>query len=736
MPEIKINKWLGIYQNIDENNLNFDYIKDGSNFLNKETYTEYIPRNIINYTLPNISLAFPGRTWSWETGKFCFIYDDIFYNNDPETPAPPINPLKKCLILVAKTYDSINLKYHRLVYLQDLSNGTWYELSKNGTNQGGLILIENHDGANNFDNSLFSTSIDGQVIINNNNGVIKLYFPHDTFIINYYRRRLYYYGSTKSPNVTGWYIDRIVEQFDRINTSLLYYSDNQWVPIYYNPAAKFNSNFYCNSLRRIQYKLDYTILSNQNQIVGEVTLTKTDNGEVTNIKVPTVGAGYVVCKARKYTFTYNSITVSQQMIPGFYPYWPSASYINNNNVTLDSFYFPISAAGTYYLLPIPFIETIGISGSDWLSLSNANPGDAGWDWDGAFIQRADGGTHLLTWPVYYITPALFNSLTLIWTKEGKISDIGFENKYAKIFNIITGVINEQDEVIIDYSEIPIALDTTTYPKFAIEYKNPTIPYNHNRNLTRIRIYLGLQGRNKLDTVEPEMIKEYNLLDPVNDITKFFVATTKSWSGFTLANNIGISFDTEYPDKHQLITGLRAVTTDSNITLALQNNNYANIYYSAVGGGNLQSNVIYKQNVIPFDIPDTILGIASINNKFIAVGKEGLRIINIVNPETGALQFTYHKTLPFTINNSKDIINTTSGIVIHTKQGIYITNGYEHQLISEPINNVVKTYYSTAKIFYSSQRQELYYLVPSLSKIYFYSFEYKTWNSIDKYQELP
>ena len=187
--KLKIKDFKGIYTNIDENDNRFELVRESENFFHRRGYLELDPRYLIeDSNLPDPDTDFPAFTWAFETGIYTTLSSDILTTADIPVPSK-----HDVLILIAKVKDGNT--YHRVVYLYDITNSDgWYEMSNKGnyTQVGGepIIDILNYDGSD-FDKSFFSTTIDGTVHFQVENGRLKLYFPHDTFWLGKIDRKIW-----------------------------------------------------------------------------------------------------------------------------------------------------------------------------------------------------------------------------------------------------------------------------------------------------------------------------------------------------------------------------------------------------------------------------------------------------------------------------------------------------------------------------------------------------------------
>ena len=68
------------------------------------------------------------------------------------------------------------------------------------------------------------------------------------------------------------------------------------------------------------------------------------------------------------------------------------------------------------------------------------------------------------------------------------------------------------------------------------------------------------------------------------------------------------------------------------------------------------------------------------------------------------------------------------VIIHTRKGIYVTDGYKTKLISQAINDLVERNYSLSNIRYNPVLHEVYYSSTANDSFYRYKFEYDSWEA--------
>lgn len=309
----------------------------------------------------------------------------------------------------------------------------------------------------------------------------------------------------------------------------------------------------------------------------------------------------------------------------------------------------------------------------------------------------------------------------ILDKNGQFSN-GFIVGATYIYVIYTYVLDNINEIIWDYKIINISELTGT--NFALKFWLRTLPKdNLPPRVTQIKVY----------------IKEYDALDfyesviwdlTSEDVLDFNgqVVGAGSVKGMSLSSNIGFTFNTDktLAEQYKIINDIRDIADIKGTKLALSHSDPYNAYYQVLGGGNLQD-IFYYQNKLLNPTKYSTTAVCSIGNNFGMFTNQEM-ITYIPQEINGSLVFQFLDAVELGVKNFNDIVNVGNSICINTSQGIFTTNGYEKQLLSEAINNIAKMNFSTSKLLYNQYANILYNLV-SYSNLYKYDFEYKKWSLI-------
>jgi len=740
MPKFKIQKFNGIYTNVDENDNRLDIFRDSINFEHEDGYVKLYDRYLSSVELPNIETYLGstiGTGWTWETGIYSTLTSDPF--------AKDTSTQWNVILLVAKK--KISNTYHRLVWLKDDETNIWYELSKFSTNiSGNAINLFNHNGSNNtnaFTNSMLSTTIDQKAFIKEGNGYLKLYLPHDTFWIGRFHRTMWYPAdvdggpyATKQTFNDQWYIDRLVDKFDKDNLSFGDWTNSGTaedpistdVPVF-NPALG----------TVITDASGATITTRYSHYAGP------DRRLGIDFTVETINSGVV--DTSLMTWSHRDVQ-HYNVEPGLDFYWyPYTFYDNNNNPIPpgpfafgnDAYSYGLTENPYEWVVITPFAGQTGHLTNIAFTASQVEnriaPKDySGWGTvPGATICTAGGtqGPMLFEYnlptgdqgarffPSYNIPIADFDATEWNYTGSYTVSEAGFSENKVKYSIITTMILDEKEEIIADF-KTGVASPTGT--KYALKIDNINIPKDLNKRVTKIRFYLKFKD---VDS-DYELYKEIDLLnDDSNPYSSFFLYETRR-TGILLSQNIGFLFDEETPSKYKIISGFRDIVSINNISIGLTQENSVNAYYSVVAGGVLQDNLLYDQNILY--IPETthLTAVCNINGNFGVLTDKKL-VIGQVSESNGIATYTLHDTIEYGVRDRNDVQEIQGGVILHTINGIFFTNGYDKTDLSLPIQDYVKANYTNGNISYNPYLHHLYYWYDT-SNIFLwrYRFDLQKW----------
>lgn len=685
MAKIKLENITGLISNYDDTLLKPEVAIDGANvfigngyFEDATPLTKVLSQDEKWGSEPQNYLPFLPVDWEWETGTFASITQDPL-SEDKTVFTDTV------LFLVGKGYE--DGEYKRTI---------WYRK-----------WTDNPDDAwtqpyNPITEASLTTALDGKVFFKNANGILKIYFPHDAFWFGYISRVIYKPTSDRHSAVTqiGYYFDRLVENSDFSNnipttvcapgyrTGAIITSSIVDKPItIVTGAVKFMFRF-----KRFE---TWDSGDAQKQVViCEAVVTET-NGDVKagSFLENTFIEGYPGSKTTEWVF---------------YRVWTTSGWD-------DAWVLPKSMADT--------IKTL--TGAELTTLYNE-----------VKSPRVSKSNQLLNTPysdfLIFISGVDFPDVasdapttTFASTKAtGSIESDGFAKVDNDVQLLVTTVLDETTEFITARQVVNTKAVTTA--KFGVKL-TLQLPGDFNRRTTRIRIYV------KQKSVDPDfqLAYEYNLLEEINssNLELVLIRGQVDALGTTLSQNIAFFLDEDKVSEYNIINGFNTITEIDGISIGLATGDTSNAYYSVLGGGNLQPDLVYKANVLPISFKDRLTAVASINNNF---GVFGTNRLTLLRPDIAntSLIFSAIDAVELGAKDQEDVAEVQGGVIVNSPNGVFLTNGYNKQWLSEPINREVKDVYEDSYIVYNPYKQELMYFVNGTTVDYqVYSFEYQNWMKV-------
>lgn len=706
MPKLKIKNWKGLYTNIDENDSALDISRTSINFRYNRGYVQFENRELGEYALPVIDTAF-GIGWEWETGIYATLTNDPL---DQDATATKYD----CLILVAKQDDGS--QYNRLIFLKDLTNDSiWYELSKEGNastyiNKFGVpdkfIGIENHDGAGGFTNSYFSTTKEGKAYFREEAGHIKLFLPHDCFWIGRIERALRTpyanYDFSDDPNILGWYIDKLVENFDPLMTVS-------------------TADIYPPLPHRIAWRGGVSVSTDNVTRNKEINLGSMDTHAPVNIE-----DGHSE-RTTIYSWTPIFKDGGGPVPTTVVPYAESLYSTLQNSIFFYDSHVDYGAPAGLVAMPANF--------ADYYETYNPSTGVTIPFTDFATLQNnvtievlGSSTAYTLSGRNAWVMPLSAVSAHS-WRYVGTVDTTtqGFDDGEERFHMIITAVLDEREEVIVKAltQEIP---DTIT-GKWKIVITNAILLPKSNYRVTRLRYYVKTGFGTVYHLYKDIEFLDTSTTDTTTERATFDIIEADN-TAILLAQNIGLEPDEERWDSYKVIQGFRDFTTESGVSIGISNEDYSNIYYSVLGGGNLQPDLMYKQNILQVAGANIINAVAVINKELAALTDDTTYVIKVIE-SIGALVFTINTTLEFGVKDQFDTAQMQGGLAINTRHGIYTTTGMQSNLISDAIDDIVKANFSSSRIYYNKDLHELYYKISNTDDLYRFRFKDNVWELISK-----
>ena len=688
MPKFKIKDIEGIYTNADQNDLKPELVKTSVNFRHKKGYVEFDPRELaVLPGIPNLNTAYPGQGFTWETGIYCTLTNDPFADDTGPT---------EYNILVLVAHNSADVKARRIWLKETDNNNPWKELSEEADSN--IPLSETN----------FSTSQAGDTFFQIENGILKIYMPHNCFWVGYLDRNVR--KGFDYLDHTGWYIDVLVEPFDWANQTVWLNGKITGQVVDTVPPGTPGDKVFCGPNRRFGFKYILEYIENQTFNVDERELTMSKDATGSNwYKIE----GQHLFSYKLFLYRFYDAETNEPV----YRTWENGViWEDTNNVVMDDYYWPIYeelSDADYYILPLNMVNELKPSGTVWKAIATL----------GTYSVE---NSPLLFGRGWRIKKTTFDAQTWLYTGEPTtIEDSGFTAATDSKFSLITtAVLDDREEIIIDYG-VYDANFVGSPVKFAIKVKDIYAPIDINKRVTRFRIYHKVYNVD----VDYTLHKEIDLYEGHKLYNASFYLSERTDTGILLASNIGFLYDEKNPGAYQILTGFRSFVTEAGISVGLPNDDQVRVYHSTLGAV-LMPDLIYDQNRLPITGISTLNAVVNVNGRFGAFTDTTLYIVQ-PNEIAEEMTFAIEDTIHLGVKNTKDVANVQGGALINTRNGIYLTNGSTTELISDPINNLVRDYYNTSRIFYNKFLHEVYWWPRTDSEdLYRFRFEDKGWERIN------
>jgi len=518
---------------------------------------------------------------------------------------------------------------------------------------------------------MLTTTKVGDVFFAAEEGRLKIYLPHDSFWLGYIDRKLY------TPKLLDWtaegngrnmlYFDRLIEKFD-------FDVKNAFMHVY-SPTL---------SLAELteSYRLGAVITPE------EYGSTETIVGDaVTFIEVEADVSEYpAYAEDFKFYKVQNTVTGAFIVYPG--------SELAEENMTAEDpsliWWFRTSGGSDLIFTTIKIFDGYLAPTNSNISYSNdASP----------YEQMID---------YHYLEGDFATQWAYIAPLNPSLDDQGFTTTQYEIITTMT--LDEKSEIIVDYYK----KTGITIGEFGIKV-TPFIPAVVNKRATRISHYI------RFDNVSDfELFGEFSLNDVKLPVGSSY-ATEGTLTGIYLSSRVGVFIDIFKKD-YDIVQGIKTRVLESGYAIAIAYDNPAYVQYNAIGGGKIMTDIFYYEAEL--DVDDTIdtKALAGASGKIFIISNSSTKVLNIEG-STGQPIFAIVDTLEFGAKNVKDVLKVQGGILVNTQEGIFMTNGFDKEWISEQINNVCIDNYSTSRIFYNKFKHELYYF-PDTANGYYYLFSFR------------
>ena len=707
----------GAVTSYDEDDLNLETAIQLDNF---KIYSGYIKANIpsidslyqdnLYKTKPHLYLPVLDEGWEWETGLITNVSNDIL-GEDTDRDEFTV------LLLVAKhtTTTSTSRTIWFRKWTENISD-EWTEPILGGYNAPAYSFITS---------DMLTTLRTGKTFFKVEDGIIKIFMPHDSFWFGYLNRTWNvssnWSDSTISPSssINDFYLDRLVENA---------------IPSNMEAKGSTDGELYCASGYRLGVSLSARAVTEAEAPIQsgdtikfiKISEEEDDTGMYGN------GKTYIVAKAEIQGGDYDGYIkpnpLNSQYPGGNTNEWHFIEKYHSPTSTERSWILPSEVeefmtidSGTDYFAdadtykkrrPTINAAMLAISNLPWVNEVGYTEGG----YEDFWVFPNSNGSDI---------PDLFNTTLTYTLDKGTVDDDGFTGANAYICLAVTAVLDETTEIIINQKKIDTA-DVASY-KYGL---NVTIelPLDLNRRVTRLKLYAK---ESIVKGADYYLVEEYDLIgDTMPRYTNLVIGESSiTNSGVTLSQNIGIFYDEREPNDYKILTGFSSIATKDRISIGLKYDDTSNIYYSVLGGGNLQNDLIYKANILDISFSSKLTAVTAIGNNLAVIGNDEIFILRIDIIST-SLIFSKQDALEFGIRSIENVREVQGGVIIHTPLGIFLTNGYEKTWLSEAINEEIKNNYNSNVITYNKYLQELYVWAPGeTTKYWKYSFERKNWEKI-------
>lgn len=281
--------------------------------------------------------------------------------------------------------------------------------------------------------------------------------------------------------------------------------------------------------------------------------------------------------------------------------------------------------------------------------------------------------------------------------------------------VLTYTINEYDEYVIYYKEMQF-LSANYFLKVSNLFDSLSQNIADDPRISGISLYVRT---NKKDDFEQILFIPL-LNGKPQELSNDYYFSQAHLNGFYLSQTIGTVYS---PSTYKPIKDFTDYIEIDGIAYAIYNQR---VYFPAIGKGQILNGTFYDY------IPEVEGDLLSDINGTLGVFGNQLKLVVAQDSREGYLLFSIKDKMNFKIRDQYDLATSPEGIIIHTKRGIYVTNGYERKLISEQINNIVEKNFDTGNIFYHRTEDILFYSYIDDKGNYFtfkFDFVYGNWSEV-------
>lgn len=659
---------------------------EGSKYKNMHSPTRSLPAETWTWTNTDFIVEDPdiSPTWVWETGIRVLLTEDRY------TPIFTADQDWN-LILIAK--GTSGSTYYRQIWRLEEGSSNWYYMAKEGNYIPTSGSIEISD-------SFYSTETVGDITTRIQGGKLYIYMPHDCFVVSKINRN-YNAPSNWLATYNGYHIDRLSENIDLNKTSI--------------------SGSYCTPDKRLGCSLDLSIVEG-----SDISSTVTTECRMVLDKFQdwhSFSGGLLYSRgwfAHFEDLNGNPVAGPRPMLQGSIV---NPGMVAEENASTGNQFFlgeeGVGFTGLYVVSDVPAgggsIPNPDLTFYGFTEI--ATPKDSSWGTapynravsgcpvpHGSKINEAYGGATI--WYKLY-KEELTATTWMVNTGE----TVPFEKDYEKAYVVATAILDGESEIIAAVSSVTIS---STESQFGIK-ATVNLAKDFNKRVTAIRLYVKFIDRLTHEaTSDFELVKTFDMLSTENQYWDNAVFTESDLKGTLLSQNISFMLDEDKLYEYQVLTGFSNISTVDGISIASVSGDNVNFYYSVVGNGVLQPNLIYRANILK-DIPFETITASAVGNGFFFIMSNTASYVLKITPAGTVAAFTVIGGLEEGAVTNKVLKSIQGGVITTGLNGISFLDGYKTQPMSTQIENLIVDTQSTAKLFYNEKDHQLLYITPT--KIY-------------------
>jgi hypothetical protein len=666
-----------------------------------------IPEHLTEGFLPDVDQFHNEAQETWSLEKY--LIADII--SDPIPGDIPISSTRIHFAIFKRSYVKLSITYYvRSCWFREEDSPIWYELSKDGNYNSSLtpVPIKGFDPLATdpdirYHGYFFTTAIDRDVFVFENEGSLRIYMPHDCFWFGKITRT----AKFAYPEVTTdqYCFDRILEPY------------HNGVSLIGGTFPDYETGVDC----RASINFPYTIVTTGSVIADPVTLTYAQPSVDYSLKLIVAGQPY---PADVLTHSWYGVRDSKgNNIP-----WSKLVAPLNRALFIglidENIHLAFKLSTTEIAFHSEYFANITVKNRLNGSIVDISARYAAWitiEYDGdpvyGYLNPAGGGFYVFT------IEEIRSAFLFEYAGVQEMSAVGFDPIYTKLYLIFTAQFDNREEVVLVKRLVDVNNNSSPW---GLMLDTPQLPSDNNKRITRYFIYLKFDKEDDYEQYREFIVSEDTLIETFQSFI-----TTLDVTGKYLSQTIGFTF-TEDKDRYGVENKFLDFTINNGFGYALYANDQLNVYHSAYGRGKIMPDLFYPDNMIE------IKGVTSVK-KLLNVGNHLGLVTNVktlliqTQAVDGSLIFETFDTIPFGIDQREDAVEVQGGAIIKTREGIFYTDGYQiRDKVSEFIDDLVRA--GTGKIYYNPVKHELYWIYSTSPVKYIrYRFDEKVWETLHKIQ---